>query len=196
MPVSLRQSLLALTLAAAAALPGRAEAEDVYFTTPALLTEFFKTSERVSYVKVEGAAGRRALEQVLGYAPAKASYVVFVARSGAKVDGYAVIDDELGQHQPITFGVKLTPDGAVERAEVMVYREGYGAEVREARFRRQFSGKTVRDPLKLGDDVVAISGATLSAKAMAAGVRRAAALVAVVKAQALDAERGSIARAP
>ncbi|MCK6549109.1 FMN-binding protein [Myxococcota bacterium] len=187
--------MLALTFAALTALPGRAAAEDVYFTTPALLTEFFKTSERVSYVKVEGDAGRDALTKLLGYAPAKRSYVVFVARTGAKVDGYAVIDDELGQHQPITFGVKLSPDGAVERAEIMVYREGYGAEVREARFRRQFTGKTAADRLRLGDDVVAISGATLSSKAMATGIRRAAALVSVVKAQALDAERGSLARA-
>lgn len=179
---------LSATLFAAGSLaaPRVARADDVYFTTPALLSDFFKSSERVSYVKVESAAARAALVKVLGYVPAKSSYVVFVARSGARIDGYAVIDEEPGQHQPITFGVKLSPKGEIERTEIMVYREGYGAEVREERFRRQFTGKTAKDPLRLGDDVVAISGATISAKAMASGVRRAAALVAVVQTEGLD----------
>ena len=45
--------------------------------------------------------------------------------------------------------------------------------MRDARFRAQFVGKTARDPLRTGDDVVAVSGATISSRAMSLGVKRA-----------------------
>jgi Na+-translocating ferredoxin:NAD+ oxidoreductase RnfG subunit len=172
-------SLAALFLATA----GRASAEEVYWTPKALLKDFFKTSDKVGYLTLETKPHAAALKARLGALPPKDKYVVFVARTGDRVDGYAVIDEERGQHEPITFAVKLSPAGAVERMEVMVYREGYGAEIREPRFRRQFEGKVERDALKVGDDLVAISGATISSKAMAIGVRRAVALVSVLRAE-------------
>jgi Na+-translocating ferredoxin:NAD+ oxidoreductase RnfG subunit len=171
-------ALLALTLSAA---PSTAGAEEVYWTTKDLLKDFFKTSEKVTYVRVEGAREKRELASMLGYQPRKETYVVFVAKTGGQVDGYAVIDEEMGQHLPITFGVKLSRDGQVERLEVMVYREGYGDEIRERRFRRQFEGKTKLDDIRFGGDIVAVSGATISSKAMAIGVRRAVALVTVAE---------------
>ncbi len=163
--------------------PSLAWADDVYWTTPTLLKDFFKTSERVTYVRIQGPEALAALRALLGYSPKKQSYVVFVAKTREHVDGYAVIDEEMGQHQPITFGVKISPAGQVERLEVMVYREGYGSEIREPRFRRQFEGMTEHDRMRFGDDVVAISGATISSKAMTAGVRRAVALVTVAERQ-------------
>ena len=83
------------------------------------------------------------------------------------------IDEENGQHLPITFAVKLSPDGVVQRQEIVAYREARGDEVRDARFRNQFVGKSARDPLLPGDDIVAVSGATISSRAMAVGVKRA-----------------------
>jgi hypothetical protein len=177
--------LPALLLSTLAATP--AHADQVYWSTEALLKDFFRTSERVSYVKVETDPAKDVLKASLGYVPGKTSFVVFVAHSGSKVDGYAVIDDEPGEHLPITFGVKLSPEGVVERMEVMVYREGYGGEVREPRFRDQFVGKRSNDKIRFGDDVAAISGATISSKAMATGVRRAVALVAIARGKSIDA---------
>jgi electron transport complex protein RnfG len=173
-------ALLTLSLCLA---PSVAQAEDVYWTTKDLLKDFFKTSERVTYVKLETARQRAQVEKILGYAPKKPSYVVFVAKTSDRIDGYAVIDEEMGQHQPITFGVKISATGQVERLEIMVYREGYGDEIREKRFRRQFEGKTKQDDIRFGDDVVAVTGATISSQAMAIGVRRAVALVAVAEQQ-------------
>lgn len=187
---------LPLALAAAILAFGTvspARAEDTYFTPKTLLADFFKSSERVTFVKLDTAAAKAELSALLGYVPPKASYAVFVARTGDKIDGYAVIDEELGQHLPITFGVKISPAGTLERMEVLVYREAYGAEIREARFRDQLTGKTIEDKLRLGDDVVAISGATISSKSMTLGVRRALALVSIVKARALDKSLGSAA---
>lgn len=178
---------LAALLATTAAAANVARADDVYWTSKTLLADFFKTSDHVSYVKIETPEQRAELRALLGYEPAKKSYPVFVAKTGDHLDGYAVIDEELGQHMPITFGVKISPNGTVERVEVMVYREAYGSEVKEARFRAQYTGKSAADAARFREDVVAISGATISSKAMSAGIARALALVSIVKTRALAA---------
>jgi hypothetical protein len=167
--------LAALAGALLAAPP--AHADGVYFSTRDLLTDFFRKSQSVTFKKVPvGPAERARLAQRLGYAPTKASYTFFVATSGGNVDGYALIDEENGEHLPITFAVKLSPAGVVERQEIVAYREPRGDEVRDERFRRQFVGKSARDPITTNQDIVAISGATISSRAMAVGVKRAVVL--------------------
>jgi electron transport complex protein RnfG len=155
-----------------------ARAETTYYTPRALLAEFFPKSERVTFrtFALDPSLKSR-LGQRLGYAPAKDRYTVFIATTRGHIDGYAVIDDEPGLHQPITFATRLSPRGAVERLEIMIYREPRGDEVRDARFRKQFEGKTAQDPLRLNRDIDAVSGATVSSASMASGVRRAAILV-------------------
>lgn len=176
MPPRARQ--LAALIAVTALLASSAVvAKGAFWSTKSLLKSFFKDSEKVSYVEVQG----HELERVLGEKPTRGKYVVFVASSGDRVDGYAVVDDEKGQHEPITFGTKLSPDGRVARAEVMAYREGYGEEIREARFRRQFEGKSVSDPMRFGSDIDGISGATISSKSMTKAVKRAIALAHIAK---------------
>ncbi len=168
----------ALFLGALTAAPRDAQAQQVYWTTRNLLASFFPKSEKVSFRRFNiDAAVRERLKARLGYAPAKAVYTFYVASTGGQVDGYALIDDEMGQHQPITFAVQLSPKAVVQRQEIVVYREPRGDEVTDDRFRRQFVGKSSRDPLRLSIDVAAISGATISSAAMATGVRRAAVLL-------------------
>jgi hypothetical protein len=158
-----------------ASVPARAQG--VYFSTRDLLADFFRSSESVTYKKVELNAGDKTrLERRLGYSLARPSYTFFVAQTAGKVDGYALIDEELGEHLPITFAVKLTPAGVVERQEIVIYREARGDEVRDARFRKQFVGKCARDPIAVDRDIDSISGATISSRAMAAGVKRAVVL--------------------
>ncbi len=174
-----RRALLGVATAAwlltATEAPARAQA--TYISTRDLLADFFHNSERVTFRKVTlDAAERARLTARLGYAPARPTYTFYVALSGARIDGYAFIDDELGEHLPITFAVKLSAAGVVERQEIVTYREARGDEVREDRFRRQFVGKTARDPIVTGADIAAISGATISSRAMAKGVKRAVVL--------------------
>jgi electron transport complex protein RnfG len=156
----------------------RARAETSYYSTRALLAEFFPKSERVTFrtFAIEGSLRARLAER-LGYAPPRDHYNVFVALTHGKVDGYAVVDDENGLHQPITFATRLSPRGVVERVEIMVYREPRGDEVRDPRFRRQFEGKTAESKLRINQDLDAVSGATISSVSLATGVRRAAILV-------------------
>jgi Na+-translocating ferredoxin:NAD+ oxidoreductase RnfG subunit len=167
--------LFGILLAAGTALAGG----KVYFTTPAVLKSFFPDSKKVSYVRLDlKGPAKKSVKDALGYVPAKESYVIFVAKTGPRVDGYAIIDEEKGQHEPITFAIRLSPEGRVTRSEVMVYREGQGDGIRSARFRKQFEGRGPSATLRVGTDVVAVSGATISSKSMAAAIRRAIVLVA------------------
>jgi hypothetical protein len=90
--------------------------------------------------------------------------------------GWLIIDEVLGKHEYITFAVGLTVGGTVKQVEIMEYRESYGGEVRDPKWRAQFAGKTARDPLRLDQDIKNISGATLSSRHVTEGVRRACAL--------------------
>lgn len=89
-----------------------------------------------------------------------------------EVLGYAVVAEEIGKYRPITFMVGATPQFAVKEVAVMVYRESRGGEVRRSRFLSQYRGKGLRDPLQLNRDIINISGATLSVRALNTGVRR------------------------
>lgn len=84
----------------------------------------------------------------------------------------AVIDHVVGKHLPISFGLGVGADGKVSAFEVLAYREAYGGQVKQARWRRQFYGRSAADPLRLGRDVDAISGATLSARHLSGRIRR------------------------
>ena len=83
-----------------------------------------------------------------------------------------MIDDQRGQHEDITFALLAGVDGKMKRLEVVAYREPRGGEIRGARFRAQFAGKKATDKLRLGHEIAAISGATISSRAMVIGVRR------------------------
>ena len=168
-----------LSLAVSCLLPAaRAHAETTYFTPRALLADFFPRSEKVTFrtFTLDSSLKTR-LAQRLGYTPAKDRYNIFVATTNHHIDGYAIIDEEQGLHQPITFATRLSPRGVIERLEIMVYREPRGDEVRDPRFRHQFEGKTAQDPLRVSRDIDAVSGATVSSASMAVGARRAAILV-------------------
>ncbi|MDP2653162.1 MAG: FMN-binding protein [Candidatus Omnitrophota bacterium] len=90
--------------------------------------------------------------------------------------GHLIIDDVIGKHEFITFAVGINPDGSVRQVEILNYREAYGFEVRQKKWRRQFIGKTGASELSLNDDIKNISGATLSCRHVTEGVKRALAL--------------------
>jgi Na+-transporting NADH:ubiquinone oxidoreductase subunit NqrC len=66
----------------------------------------------------------------------------------------------------------LDDNGAVKDVEILEYREAYGSEVTNPKWRAQFAGKSRESPLKLTKDIQNISGATLSSKHITDGVRR------------------------
>ena len=171
---SLLASLLGVTFTA------REARADVFWTTRDLLADpsFFGDSAKVSYRQFDLTPElRQRIELRTGARLPKDRYTIFIATTGERTDGYAVFDEEQGQHLPISFAVKISPSGAVIRQEIVAYREPRGDEIRDERFRRQFAGKTSRDTLRAGEDIAIVSGATISSRAMAQGVKRALVLV-------------------
>jgi Na+-translocating ferredoxin:NAD+ oxidoreductase RnfG subunit len=86
--------------------------------------------------------------------------------------GYFVVDEVVGKHEFITYAIGLNSDGTVKQIEIMTYRESFGHEVRNPDWRAQFVGKNASAPLKLNQDIKNISGATLSSRHVADGVKR------------------------
>jgi Na+-translocating ferredoxin:NAD+ oxidoreductase RnfG subunit len=104
------------------------------------------------------------------------TFVFHVGKRNDQIDGYAYITDKKGRHRPITFVVGLKPDCRVREVAIMIYREPRGYEVKEKRFLRQYHNKTMRDPIEVNRDIKNISGATISAHSVSAGVREAVAI--------------------
>jgi Na+-translocating ferredoxin:NAD+ oxidoreductase RnfG subunit len=86
--------------------------------------------------------------------------------------GYFIIDEVIGKHDYITYAIGVNADGSVKQVEIMDYREAYGYEIRNQNWRRQFIGKTATDPVRVDQDIRNISGATLSSRHVADGIRR------------------------
>ncbi|HEX4354089.1 MAG TPA: FMN-binding protein [Polyangiales bacterium] len=159
------------------AVSAQSAAAKDFWTQKDLLAEQFHESERVSYVRVHPDASQRAqLEARLGRALAKPEYTFFVAQTHGHVDGYALFDEQVGLHEPISFATFFDADGKITRVEIIAYREPYGDGVRAERFRKQFVGRTARSHFRPGSDIDAISGATISSRSLCVGVERAVAL--------------------
>jgi FAD:protein FMN transferase len=101
------------------------------------------------------------------------SYTFFINDRGGRPGGYAIVVNEIGKSEPITFMVGMTPEGRVAEVAIMVFRENRGWEVKEKRFLNQFRGKTTKSSIRVNEDILNYTGATLSSKAVARGVKRA-----------------------
>ncbi len=97
---------------------------------------------------------------------------IWRAEKDGKTMGWFVVDEVIGKHEFITYGVGLSPDGRVVGVEIMSYRETHGGGVRNAIWRQHLVGKTLADPFKLDVDVPNISGGTLSSRNVMDGVKR------------------------
>ena len=101
---------------------------------------------------------------------------VWRAMAGERVLGTFFVDAVIGKQDYIGYALALDTQGRVLRLDVLDYRETHGWEIRNERWRAQFAGKSVADPVQLGQDIANISGATLSCRHVTDGVRRLLAL--------------------
>jgi Na+-translocating ferredoxin:NAD+ oxidoreductase RnfG subunit len=104
---------------------------------------------------------------------------VYVGYRGDQTIGYATLDTHVVRTLPETFLVVLTPDGAVVATHVLAFYEPLEY-LPGARWLAQFERKRLRDDLQVGRGIAAITGSTLSSRAVTAGVRRALAIHAVL----------------
>jgi len=114
------------------------------------------------------AAQCRAIETAAGVRVRQPDFKAWRTASG----GWFLIDHVIGKHEFITYALAVTADGNVAGLEILDYRETYGGEVRNDKWRQQFTGKTTNAPLKLDHDIKNITGATLSCRNITDGVKR------------------------
>jgi len=108
---------------------------------------------------------RGRIEKILGYDILGNSFEFHTAKL-EKIDKvYCFIVSEFGKHGLISFAVIISQSGRIEDMAVLESKEIKGAKIAKKRFLRQFSKKSLNDPLKLRKDIDAVSGATVSSKA-------------------------------
>jgi Na+-translocating ferredoxin:NAD+ oxidoreductase RnfG subunit len=112
------------------------------------------------------------LEMALGWRIPETEFVFHRGSRAGRDLGVAMVTEEKGRFKPITFLVKVRPDGEVEAVHIMVYRESRGDGVKRQRFLKQFRGKDADSHLRMNRDITNLSGATLSSRAVTAGVKR------------------------
>lgn len=125
-------------------------------------------------------AGERRRIEELGRAPLESDLVtIYEGRRNGAVVGYAVFDTHLVRTLPETFLVVLSPEGVVTGTHLLAFHEPLEYMPGD-RWLAQFPGRGREAELVVGRDVAGITGSTLTARAVAAGVRRVLALYAVL----------------
>jgi Na+-translocating ferredoxin:NAD+ oxidoreductase RnfG subunit len=159
-----------------AAIVAPAYAQD-YLTAAQAQKSLFPDAEVFQPMLVKLSEGQRdKIKALSGLRQRWEEQKVWRVEKNGKHLGWFVVDDVVGKHEFITYGIGLSLDGHVVGVEVMSYRETKGDQIREASWRKSLAGKTLADPFKLDEDVPNISGATLSCRNVMDGVKRILAL--------------------
>ena len=90
----------------------------------------------------------------------------FKIEKDKKLLGYVYLSEAPSKTAQFDYLVLLDKDLIVIKTKVLMYREEYGGEIGSKRWLRQFEGKKSGDELNYGDNIMAISGATISVRSM------------------------------
>jgi Na+-translocating ferredoxin:NAD+ oxidoreductase RnfG subunit len=151
---------------------------EVFMTEEEGLKIMLPKSERVRKDVIKLGPDRKVqIEERIGWKFPEESFEVYIGETGSQVDGYAIVQNTIGKHKPMTYMVGVDNTGRVSDIELLVFRESRGSEIRQKRFNTQYEGKTVLDPVRINKDIINISGATMSVRSMSAGIKRALVLV-------------------
>ena len=151
---------------------------EIYFTEDEAAKVMFPDSEKIRRENLTLTAEQKTfVEGIIGWKFPETSFDVFIGETQGNVDGYAVIQNTIGKHRPITYMVGVGATGECMNFEVLVYREARGNEIATKRFNYQYQGKTIEDPIRINRDIINITGATMSVRSASAGVKRVLVLV-------------------
>lgn len=157
-----------LLIPVAVALPATAVHATTYLTIEQAQAAMFPGEAMTPAFRTLTDAQLAAIRKAAGVSPLGRSVKAWKAAGG----GWLIADEVVGKHEFIQFAVAIDAAGALKSVEIMDYRESYGGQVRDPRWRAQFVGKRAGQPLQLGHEIKNISGATLSSKHVTDGVRR------------------------
>ena len=151
---------------------------EVFMTEDEAVKIMLPNSERVRKEVLKLSPDKKfQIEERIGWKFPEESFEVYIGETGTKVDGYALVQNTIGKHKPMTYMVGIDSRGHVSDIELLVFRESRGSEIRQKRFNSQYEGKTVLDPVRINKDIINVSGATMSVRSMSAGIKRVLVLV-------------------
>ena len=88
---------------------------------------------------------------------------LYAVVSDSEVIGYAFVSKAPSKTDEFDYLVLFDTDFIIKKSKVLVYREDYGMEIGSKRWLQQFIGLDSSKQLDYGNDIVPISGATISA---------------------------------
>jgi hypothetical protein len=151
---------------------------EVFLSEEEAVKLMFPKSERIKKDILRVPTDKKvAIEERIGWKFPEDAFEVYIGETGTQIDGYALIQNTIGKHKPMTYMVGVDAHGRVSNVELLVFREARGSEVRTKRFNAQYEGRTALDPVRINKDIINISGATMSVRSMSAGVKRVLVLV-------------------
>lgn len=160
-------------------LPSVVEAK-VYHARDEALKLAFPDAERVEPRDVVLTDEQHDRIENLARAPLDTNLVtIYVGWRDGVPAAYAIFDTHTVRTFPETFLVVISPEGAVQAAHVLAFHEPEEY-LPTARWLGTFKDKKLDDDLQVGQGVAAITGSTLSTRAITSGIRRGLAIWAVV----------------
>ena len=106
---------------------------------------------------------------------------LFKVMDNTTIIGYFQVGKAPSKTDQFDYMVVFDKNLNVVKTKVLIYREDYGNEIGSKRWLKQFIGKTSSDSLKYGQDIDAISGATISANSMTFAMSSLLKTVAILK---------------
>lgn len=150
-----------------------------FFASAALAYTFSITNPKIQKLKKEKeAVSMRLIFKDAGRFETKKNkgleYKLAFDGSGKRVGAVFTISAKGYSTDPIILLVGVS-DGKVAGIDIIEQKEtpGLGASITENWFKNQFKNKTLKDKIEAKNDVDAITGATISSRAVANGVREA-----------------------
>ena len=82
-------------------------------------------------------------------------------------EGYVYIGNAPSKTATFDYMILFDNDYTIKKSKVLIYREEYGGEIGSKRWLKQFNDKSIAsETLAYGDNISAISGATISVRSM------------------------------
>jgi hypothetical protein len=136
------------------------------------------------------AAQQKQIAAAAGGGPPSALVARYIATRDGRIVGRAYVDTHTVRTKRESLLISLDDRGRVQRVDVTAFLEP--AEFRSTdAWRRQFGDKTLSDDLALNRAIRPIAGATLTARAATAAVRRVLAMDAMLNPKEEGTQRGS-----
>lgn len=100
------------------------------------------------------------------------NFKFYIGKSSSNVISYAFIDTVEGKWGPITYIIKISSAGITENLAIIKFTEKRAVLVRNKTFLEQYIGKSIDNTLRIHKDIDAVTGATISSRAITRGVKK------------------------